>query len=254
MATRIRLLATAIVLVLLANAFLLWGDRARVVTPVDAVRRYRAGTHFVTGPPLPSPGVYLYDTTGYERVDRLSIRRDYPDVTARIVTISLGCAWKETVTIFREHSESYDLCADGSDVRDTAFGTRLSYYGVESRTALTCGPGGTRIGRGMEPGENRTYACSGDDLRATVTVAYEGEGTAVIEEVEVPCRRVVLTTVLSGSNTGGARRALCTDERTGLVLTEERSVGISAPARFVGRVSYTERATFRLRSLVPLVE
>jgi len=252
MAARVPLVASGIVAVLAANAFLLLGDRARAFTPDDAVESYRDGVPTATGPPLPAPGVYLYDTEGHEAVDALSIRRQYPRVTPRIVTVELGCGWHEKVAIFHEHTETYDVCTDGTDARDTGFGTYLSYYGVGATTALRCGAGGTRIGRNMSPRETRTYVCAGGDILATVRVAYEGEGTALVEGAELPCRRVTVSTVLTGSNVGAARRTLCTDERTGLVLTEERSVGVTVRSRFVGRVSYSERATFRLRSLVPL--
>lgn len=231
----------ALVAVLLANAFLLVGDGARAVSVEDALEDFRHGEH-ATVPPLPAAGVYVYDTTGSERIDRLSIRRAYPAVTTRTVRAH-ACGYRETVTIFREHTETYDVCPDG--VRDVAFGTRLTYYLVTSSMSLTCGRGGSRVAAA-------SYECTGDGTNASVTVTDEGLGSVTIEEVEVPCRRVVVTTVLRGANAGGARRALCTDERTGLVLTEERSVGVSYRSAFVGRVTYTERATFRLRSLVPL--
>lgn len=247
-----RLVAAGLALVLAGDAFLLWGDRVSVVTPSAAVRAFRAGDPATAAPPLPAPGVYVYDTTGFERVNRLSIRRDYPRESVRVVRHGFGCAWREEVRLFEQHTETYDVCTDGADARDTGFGTRLSYYYVDSAMALTCGTGGTRTGRSLSVGESRTYACTGEGVSAQVTVTYEGEGTAVVDEAEVPCRWVVVVTVLSGSNVGGARRALCTDERTGLVLTEERSVGVVVRSRYVGRVTYSEQATFRLRSLVPL--
>ncbi|HEV2890140.1 MAG TPA: hypothetical protein VGX28_07155 [Frankiaceae bacterium] len=236
-----RRVLVALVAVLLANAFLLFGDLARAVSVEDALEDFRHGEHLTT-PPLPAAGVYVYDTAGSERVDRLGIHRAYPPVTTRTVRAH-GCGVRETVTVFREHVETYDVCADG--VRDVAFATRLSYYLVPSAMSLTCGRGGSRVAAS-------SYACAGDGTDASVTVTDEGVGSIEVEEVEVPCRRVVVTTVLRGANAGGARRALCTDPRTGLVLTEDRVVGVSYRSGFVGRVTYTERATFRIRSLVPL--
>jgi hypothetical protein len=239
------------VLVLLANAFLLFGDRARPVSVEAAVADFSHGEH-MTAPPLPAAGVYVYDTTGSERVDRLSIHRAYPPVTTRTVRASGGaCGYREDVTVFREHVEVYEVCHEGADVRDVSFETRLTYYFVTTRTVLRCGRGGTRIAAGMSPGETTSYECSGDGVTATVTVTYGGPGITTVDGLDTPCRAVTLVTVLRGSTTGGARRALCVDERTGLVLTEERSVGVVTRDRFVGRVAYSEQATFRLRSLVP---
>lgn len=207
----------------------------------QAVAEFRHGEH-MTPLPLPAAGVYVYDTTGYERVDRLSIRRAYPHVSTRTIRAD-GCGYRETVTVFREHVEDYHVCADG--LRDVRLATRLSYYLVSSSMTLACDRGGSRVSAA-------SYECRGDGTTATVTVAYEGEGTVDVEEVPVTCARVVVTTVLRGDNAGGARRALCVEPRSGLILTEDRSVGVTTRSAFVGRVTYTERATFRIRSLVPL--
>lgn len=248
---RARRVVAGLVLVLLADAFLLWGDRARPVSVADAVEAFASGEHF-TAPPLPASGVYVYDTTGFERVDRLSIRREYPAVTTRTVRAhGASCGYREEVTIFREHVELYDVCHRGTEVDETGFATRLTFYFVRSSMDLTCGLGATRVAPGLAEGESRANGCEGRGVRATVTATFEGTASVVLDDVEVPCRRVTLVTVLRGSTTGGARRALCTDPRTGLVLTEERSVAVSLRDRFVGRVTYTERATFRIRSLVP---
>lgn len=242
--------AAGVVLLLLANAFLLWGDRARPVGVSEAVGDFRHGEH-ATAPPLPAAGVYVYETTGHERVNRLGIRRAYPAVTTRTVR-AFSCGYEERVRIFREHTETYTVCPEGTDVRDTAFGTALSYYFVTSRASLDCGRGGTRVGAGLVPGTTATYECSGEGVSATVNVTYHGPHVVAVEGSYVPCRRVTVTTLLRGSTAGGANRALCTDERTGLVLAEKRSVGIVTRDRFVGRVTYTEEAEFRIRSLVPL--
>jgi len=242
-------LRAAIAVILVADAYLLVGDRARVVPVRDAIEDFSHG-EFSTTPPLPAAGVYAYDTTGSARVDRLSIRRRFPATTTRTVRTGGSCGYQETVTIFREHVETYDVCKDGNDAREAGFGTAMTFYRVRTSASLDCGNGVTRAGGGMAPGESRTYECSGDGVRATVTATYEGTGTAVVDGTEVPCRRVVLATLLTGSYDGSTRRALCTDEATGLVLAEERSARVVLRT-LVGRGTYTERATFRLRSLVP---
>jgi hypothetical protein len=245
-----RRVAAALALVLAGDAFLLFGDTARPVSVAAAVAAYRHG-EYATFAPLPASGVYVYDTTGYERVDRLSIRRTYPAVTTRTIRAA-ACGMRETVTIFREHVEQYGVCHDGTDIREWAFGTRLTYYRVTSAMWLECGHGGTRVAGGAPAGTVATYECAGDGTSATVTVTVLGDGLVPVGDLgEVPCRRLAVQTVLRGANAGGATRTLCTDPRTGLVLTEERSVGVTTRSAFVGRVTYTERAAFRLRSLVP---
>lgn len=233
MAALPRLVATGLALVLATDAFLVYG--ARVTHPVsarEALARYRARP----GPPVtggPRPGVYLYDTEGHADVDRLGVRRRYPRISARIVR-GHGCGWREEVALFDEHVETYDHCGRS----ETGFGTRLTYFLVPSVTDLACDSG-----RCADPAH---------DVVADLTVAEEGAGSVVVGGVATPCRRVTVTTVLRGSNVGGAVRRLCVAP-SGLVLREERSVGIAVRSAFIGAVDYTEAATFTLRSLEPLV-
>lgn len=180
----------------------------------------------------PAAGVYLYDTTGHSHVSSLGVRRAYPSVSARIVR-GHECGWREEVPLFEEHVETYDHCG----AEETGFGTRLTYFFVPSVTALRCVAG----------------ACSdpANDVSATLTVTAQGDGEVVVGGTPVGCRRVTVTTVLDGSNKGGAVRRLCVDA-AGLVLYEERSVGIVVRSAFVGEVRYSEQATFVLRSLEAL--
>lgn len=227
------LVAVGVVLVLATDAFLVHGATvAHPVSPAEALTRYRLAPSTVV-PGGPRPGVYLYETTGFARVSTLGTHRRYPTISARIVR-AYGCGWREEVPLFDEHVETYDHCG----AEQVGFGTRLTYFTRTAVTDLAC-----VAGRCVDAAHG---------VEADLTVTREGGGVALVGGVEVPCRRVTVTTVLRGSNVGGAVRRLCVDPRTRLVLSEERSVGVTARSAFVGRVDYTESATFVLRSLEPL--
>ena len=259
----VRLLAACWTLVLGLGVFLVAGARAaNPVTRSDAVVRYANAPGFAGLPgwnrPLtggrPAPGVYLYATTGFARIDRLGVRRDYPATTARIVRLGPGCQWREQVAIFNEHLETYSACAQRGDQIDTGFGTRLTYFFVPGVTDLVCEPGGTRTATGRTAGAAVTFRCADEDhdVVATGTATFRGVSAVTVEGRATPCRRVTIVTVLSGTTTGAASRELCTTPDTGLVLSETRTVGVGVRSRFVGRVAYTEQATFTLQSLTPL--
>lgn len=250
-----RLIAAGAALSLSVGLFLVYG-----AVTVHPVRAARAGAPAFRGLPgwdrpldgtRPPEGVYRYATTGYATLDRLGVDRRYPRETARVVTHGPGCQWRETVPVFDEHVETYSACARGGDQLDTGFGTRLVYFLVPNVADVVCATAGTRTGHAMAPGAARAFACAGTGLRVDGRAVYDGEGTAVVGGLPVACRRVTVTTVLRGSNEGGAVRELCTEPRTGLVLTERRNVGITAVSPFVGRVVYVEEATFALASLTP---
>lgn len=216
--------ALGLALVLGTDAFLLYGSHvAHPVSAREAVSRFRSSP----GPAVaggPRAGVYLYDTEGYSRVSAFGVRRAYPRVSARIVR-GHGCGWREEVPLFAEHVETYDHCGG----EQTGFGTRLSYFLVPSESSYACA----------------AAACRGPGVTATLTVSAGGD------DARLGCRRVTLTTVLRGDVTGGAVRRLCVAP-SGLVVREERSVGVRVRSAFVGDVDYVERATFALRSAEPL--
>jgi hypothetical protein len=260
----VRTLAVTVVVQLGLGVFVATGARvADPVTTVEALSQYLGDPDFDGLPgwnrprssPRPVPGVYTYATEGFAKVSRLGIDRRYPAVTTRVVRHGPGCQWRETVPIFDEHRETYSACAQGGDQLDTGFGTRLVYFFVPASTDNVCSTAGTRTGAGMQPGETREFTCRDDDSDVTVTgsVTYRGTGSVDVAGVPVACRRVLVVTRLTGSNEGGAVRDLCTTPDTGLVLSEERSVGIKVRSAFIGALTYTEIATFRLQSLTPLV-
>jgi hypothetical protein len=259
-----RVVAVLTVLVLLLDVFVVAGARRLgVVDPAEALVSYGDDDTFdglegwdrpLTGV-RPEPGVYVYATEGFTRLDRMGIERRYPAFSTRIVTHGPGCQWRETVPIFEEHRETYSACARDGDQLDTGFGTRLVYFFVPATTDAVCEPGGTRTGARMQPGQTREFSCRDDahDVDVTGSVTYEGAGSVDVAGAPVACRKVRILTVLTGSNEGGAVRSLCTTPETGLVLSETRSVGIVVRSGFIGTVTYAEEATFTLTSLVPLV-
>jgi hypothetical protein len=259
-----RLLGGVTAVVMLLGLFVVTGARRlNPVDPAEALVEFAADQTFdglpgwdraLTGT-RPEPGVYVYATRGLAKVDRLGIVRDYPERTARIITHGPGCQWRESVPIFREHRETYSACAQGTEQLDTGFGTRLVYFFVPAVTDNVCDPAGTRTGSGMIAGQSRSFTCRDDenDVEVAGTVTFEGTAVVDIAGTPVPCRKVRILTVLSGSNSGGAVRTLCTTPDTGIVLSETRNVGITVRSGFIGTVVYTEEATFTLLSLTPLV-
>jgi hypothetical protein len=260
-----RLIAIVGVTVLVVDVFVVFGATyTRTVAPSEAVARFEtrptyAGLSAWADKKLkgarPAPGVYAYDTTGFSKVDRLGVRRGYPKTTVRIVRLGAGCQWQEQVVIFAEHTETYAACATAKDQRDAGFGTRLVYFFVATETGLVCTDGGTRTAFGLKAGASTSFSCEDEKhkTRADVTTTYVGASSVTIGDVKVPCREVRVLAQLTGDNAGVSDRTLCTQPETGLTLRERRTVGLGTRSTFLGAVSYTENATFTLRSLTPLL-
>jgi hypothetical protein len=245
-----RLLGAAVglgLLVAAADVFLLWGRG--LASPVGPER---AAASFLAAPPagrLPGPrppaGVYRYRTSGYERVDRFGVERPYPAETTRVISWRGGCRWRETVPIFSQHVETYDFCATGNDAEDYASSTRLTYFLVPGTQRFACAPVGRRLLAGRPPGSSRTWRCvEGTSVSANTTV-YVGPETVATPAGPVATRHLRLLTALSGQSSGGAARDLWLDA-DGLVVKEERQVGLKVRSGFVGLLTYEERASFLL--------
>jgi hypothetical protein len=243
--------ATALALmVAVTDGFLLWTrGLATPVGPGRAAASYLAGPSGPVGdePPGPRPpaGVYRYRTSGYERIDRFGVDRAYPAETVRVVTWRGGCRWRETVPIFTQHVETYDFCATGADADDFAYSTSLTYFLVPGVQRFACAPAGRRLLAGRRPGATLSWRCVEGTSASANTTIYVGPETVPTGAGPVATRHIRLVTALSGQSSGGAVRDLWLD-RDGLVVKEDRQVGLKVRSVFVGLLTYEERASFLL--------
>jgi hypothetical protein len=231
-----------------ANGFLLWArGLATPVAPEGAAASYLAGPAPAGDLPGPRPpaGVYRYRTTGYERIDRFGVERAYPAETVRVITWRGGCRWRETVPVFTQHVETYDFCATGGDAEDFAYSTSLTYFLVPGVQRFACAPTGRRLLSGRRPGAARSWRCVEGTSVSVNTTVFVGRETVRTDAGPVATRHLRLLTALSGQSTGGAVRDLWLDA-DGLVIKEERQVGLRVRSGFVGLLTYEERASFLL--------
>jgi hypothetical protein len=242
--------ATALALVVAAaDGFLLWARG--LATPVGAER---AAASYPTGAagsgggvpgPRPPTGVYRYRTSGYERIDRFGVERAYPAETVRVITWRGGCRWRETVPVFTQHVETYDFCARGADAEDFAYSTRLTYFLVPGVQRFACAPVGRRLLAGQPPGAARGWRCAEGSSTSANTTIFVGPETVQTAAGPIATRHLRLITALSGQSEGGAVRDLWLDP-DGLVVREDRQVSLRVRSRFVGTLTYEERASFLL--------
>jgi hypothetical protein len=231
-----------------ADGFLLWArGLATPVGPERAAASYLADVVPAGDLPGPRPaaGVYRYRTTGYERIDRYGVERRYPAETVRVVAWRGGCRWRETVPVFTQHVETYDFCATGADAEDFAYSTSLTYFLVPGVQRFACAPTGRRLLAGARPGASRSWRCLQGTSTSVNTTTFVGRETVSTPAGPVPTRHLRLLTALSGQSEGGAVRDLWLDP-DGLVVREERQVGLQVRSGFVGLLTYEERASFVL--------
>ncbi len=214
----------------------------------EAVARFRragpAAARPVEG--LPEPGVYRYATTGGERVSFLDHRRRYSPVTTRLVT-SRGCGVREEQLFLRQHVEYYDRCAE----RLVSYGTDIAYWWTHGTQDFVC-DGGVFDGTRLAVGERSEWECGDEDTRARQVVERLADDTVEVDGERLPARRTRWITYFTGATRGTATVDDWFDPVTGLVLREERNIGLRVGSPFVGQLSYIDVSGYRLLSTVPL--
>lgn len=101
-----------------------------------------AASSVLAGPPihalLPRPGVYVYATTGGDRVDALGgDHHNYPATTTLTVMAS-DCGVQERWDVARQRWEEWHRCVDGDAVRTTALTTYDEFFGQGQTDAYAC--------------------------------------------------------------------------------------------------------------------
>ena len=246
--TRHRLAAAAALVVVGAPAFLI-GGKAWVghVEPAEAVARFRqAGPQAAEAAPgLPRPGVYRYRTTGGETISFFDYRRRYPATTVRIVT-RRGCGVREEQWFLVQHLEYYDRCGAALP----SYGTDIAYWWTHGTQDFRCGPG-SFDGSDLRPGQSSRWTCRDQDTRAVQTTQYVADEVVTVAGRSVTARHTRWSTGFSGATSGGALVDDWFDPATGLVLREERHIGLRVGSPFIGRLTYTDNSTYELTSMEP---
>jgi hypothetical protein len=207
-------------------------DRTRThpVTVADAVEDFRAEeTSETAAPALPSPGVYVYATTGGEQLDLPGTRHDYPAETTVIVTHD-ECGWRERWSPFEERWDDRVVCPGGEP---SHYVVHHEFLGQADERQFVC----------------EQDACSDGAVTSEREVTDEGRDTITIDgtDVEVVHTRVDETT--TGDSVGPVvSHWWRTDD--GLLVRHTTVVHMTSQT-VVGEVAYDEEITLELLSLEP---
>lgn len=202
-------------------------------------------------PPFPAPGVYVYETTGYEAIDALGgSRHDYPASTT-IVHRRDGCGATETWQPFEDRKDVRQLCGEPGRHRLEWFDATRAFFGRRDTRRLACDEGATAFVAGARPGDVHEFRC----VDETETVAANRLEVLGLERIVVGGRpvdavRTVATSQVSGPNSGSSRIESWVDARTGLTLRRTSVLDGRSPGPG-GDVNYHEEYTLELTSLEP---
>jgi hypothetical protein len=190
------------------------------------------------------PGVYRYDTVGFESVDALAgARHDYPAVTAMIVE-ERPCGTVVRWEPLGQRRDEWWYCRPGPSV-DTIVEFH-EWFGIGDTTETSC------EGLHLEPrGEGRWEAsCVRPGTVIAITLEDLGPERLVVGSEEVLTAHVRMVETTSGRTSGTRTTDLWVVPGTPL-LARKQVVDRSTSSSPIGAVGYVEEYTLMLRSLTP---
>lgn len=196
------------------------------------------------------PGVYRYDTEGFEEVDALGgARHDYP-ATSTITYSRAGCGTEERWRPLEERVGVTVTCAgaDGHEVRSTY--QQREFFGQSQSETYACSPGSLVLPDDPRPGRTWRGSCRSDDSTFTLDGRVVGLEDLVVGGTRVPVVHVTIRGTLTGSTRGSSDREVWFARADGLLVQAVASTDTDADTAG-GTVRYRESYRLRLQSLTP---
>jgi len=191
------------------------------------------------------PGVYHYDTVGFESVDALAgARHDYPAVTAMIVE-ERPCGAVVRWEPLGQRRDEWWHCGPGPSVSTIV--EFHEWFGIDDTTETSCEGLHLEAARGEGWWE---ASCMRLDTVIAITLEHLGSERLLVGSEEVLTVHVRMVETTSGRTSGTRTTDLWVVPDTPL-LVRKRVVDRSSSSSPIGDVTYVEEYTLMLRSLSP---
>lgn len=227
----------------------------------DAVDRFNTDPGSARAARVPEPGVYVYTSTGEERLSFLSTHQSQDgDLPATVAVRADGC-FDFTIEYNSFHAQRWTRCPspDGWTERGNTTDQKFDFgpLSEDEHTRVDCSPP-TRFPTTGLPGSTTPVRCTGfsettdTTQRQRGTVTLVGPTTVRVGSARVPALHYRQVTRISGEQQGASREQLWLRASDGLPLRESRRIRVISPAPApLNEVTYTERGEWRLSSLRP---
>jgi hypothetical protein len=199
--------------------------------------------------PTPAPGVYVYDTTGFERVSALGgAQHDYPKQTTMTVTDS-ACGVDVTWTPLEQRFERWTMCLTDTANEMSRFTTHHEFFGKTEERTFECKDTYIRPPSDV-PGTTVHGGCTnGNDVAVTMT-SVVGPETLVLAGTSVDTIKVHFDHQLTGSSTGYQRGDAWVRLSDGLLVRFASEIDADADS-VIGPTHFHEEFNLSLAELAP---
>lgn len=201
-------------------------------------------------PAPPEPGVYVYDTDGWEETDALGgAHRTYPKETAWTIKPT-ACGWIERWQPLRERWTETEGCTSAEGFAFSRFTMYHEFFRKGDHRDFRCGADGFVWRTAAKPGDTWSFECRTPDTTMVMKVTVVGDEPITVAGVARPTTRVRYEATMTGGIRGTNVQERWIDHERQLVLHLTNVADTRANSPF-GDVAYDERFTLTLRSLSP---
>jgi hypothetical protein len=203
-------------------------------------------------PVLPTPGVYVYATTGHEQLSTPGSSRSYPAQTTITVTPAGSGCQSDRWDPLEQHWEEYRLCyGPGPASNMESASSYVSFYGIGDTTSMTCAQPAYWRPPTTAAGARWTYTCTSSGTTYASVGTVVGTGSVAVGGQAVPAVHLHVDTTFSGSEQGDNPEDMWLALSDSLVLRLSGSVQASESTGPFGHVGYQEAFDLQLTSLTP---
>jgi hypothetical protein len=201
---------------------------------------------------MPADGVYVYATTGYEKLSTPGAERQYPSRTTVTVSPEGPSCQSQRWEPVQEHWEDNTFCYPApGQVTYQSTNSYVSFYGVGEQAAMTCVQPAWWRPPSQTAGTRWSYVCSGSGARYVSTGTVVGIENVVVAGVGIPAVHLHVDTTFSGSEQGSGPEDVWLDLSNSLALRMIGSVDATQNAGPFGHVQYHEEFNLSLTSTTP---
>jgi hypothetical protein len=219
-------------------------------SPRAAATRSSAGASSSPVHPDPTPGVYVYDTSGYEETDALSGQRhDYPSKTT-YTTRRDGCHWISRWQPLQDRWDETEACKTAKGITLKRYSMYHEFFRRGAREDFACGTDAIVMPWRQRSGDHWSFQCRSSRTTLTMAVSVVGFDTLSVGGRDVRAVHILYDATATGSDQGTYRQERWLEPRTGLFLriTAEARMSVATP---LGRANYREDYRIDLTSIKP---
>lgn len=243
------LIASGALLVVAVGVAVIVAHRAPAPVSVNHVLdRFRTASPAPTTtasalPPAPAAGVYLYATTGSERVSVGDVKHTYPKTTTLSVTRG-GCGLDVRWDALAGRWQEWHLCPVAGAWQLKTYVDAHKFLYLQDIHRYTCSGGAWSFS------ETTTVTCDTGTSRATSVTRRVGNEDVDIAGVRVQTTHLHIEQSSTGASTSSGTMDLWLLTPTG--LPARAVTDVTGAQRVLGQtVTYRETATYTLESLTP---